>query len=60
MRDLLDDLQLRDRLVNNSYNLNELLDDIDYSKSIEILNKKIDISKKYLNKIVEIDKSFNL
>ena len=60
MRDLLEDLQLRDRLVNNSYNLNELLDDIDYSKSIEILNKKIDISKRYLNKIVEIDKGFNL
>ncbi|MDY3002433.1 MAG: polysaccharide pyruvyl transferase family protein [Romboutsia timonensis] len=60
MRDLLDDLQLSDRLVSEDYNLNNLLEDMDYSNAIKILNKKINISKNYLNKILEIDKSFNL
>ena len=60
MRDLLDDLKLNDRLVNENYNLDELLKDIDYSKSTEILSKKINLSKKYINEIVKINKSFNL
>ena len=60
MRDLLDDLKLNDRLISEKYNLDELLENIDYSKSIEILNEKINLSKKYLNEILKVDKSFNL
>ena len=56
MRDLLDDLNLKDRLVNDNYKLEEILKDIDYTNSYKILNQKIEFSKKYIDKVLSIKK----
>lgn len=56
MRDLLDDLQLKDRLVDESYNLEQLLTAIDYRESKKVLDDKISLSKKYLQNVLSIQK----
>ena len=60
MRDLLDDLKLKNRLVNDNYNLDEILKDINYKESNEIINKKIESSKSYIDKVLSISKEYNL
>ncbi|MFD1359136.1 polysaccharide pyruvyl transferase family protein [Fictibacillus halophilus] len=49
MRDFLSDLKLNQRLVDEDYNLNEILKMVNYSKSVELLNEKIIFSMKYLD-----------
>ncbi|MZQ83656.1 polysaccharide pyruvyl transferase family protein [Paenibacillus sp. 5J-6] len=56
MRDLLDDLQLKDRLVDEKYNLDKVLSVIDYKESNAILHEKIRFSKKYLQDVLAIQK----
>lgn len=56
MRDLLDDLQLNDRLVDGSYKIEEIIKDIDYSKSMKILQDKVMISKNYIDTVLKIKK----
>ncbi|MBY0007040.1 polysaccharide pyruvyl transferase family protein [Priestia aryabhattai] len=52
MRDLLDDLKLDHRLVNEDYKLNQLLEKVNYEESKRILNKKIELSKHYLEGVL--------
>lgn len=59
MRDLLDDLQLKDRLVNDNYKIDNILKDIDFEISNQILKKKISFSKKYLDSILLLNKELN-
>lgn len=54
MRDLLDDLKLNERLVNENYNLEQVLSKVDYKESKKILNEKIGFSKKYLKDVLSI------
>ena len=56
MRDLLNDLGLNNRLVDADYNIENLIEDIDYSKSNEIIRNKINLSKDYLKKTLAIKK----
>jgi Polysaccharide pyruvyl transferase len=49
MRDLLEDLKLNQRLVNEDYNLDEILTMVNYSESVQLLNEKISFSMKYLD-----------
>ncbi|MFR7994688.1 MAG: polysaccharide pyruvyl transferase family protein [Clostridium sp.] len=51
MRDLLEDMNLKDRLVNEEYKLNDILATIDYTKVNKILEIKIEESKKYLENL---------
>ncbi|KAB7708176.1 polysaccharide pyruvyl transferase family protein [Bacillus aerolatus] len=48
MRDLLDDLRLSERLVNENYKLENILRKVEYKESKKILNEKIEFSKNYL------------
>lgn len=57
MRDLLDDLKLNERLVDENYNLQVLLNKIDYKQSKRILNKHIRFSKKYLSDILQSNRA---
>lgn len=59
MRDLLDDLQLKDRLINENYKIENILKDIDFEISNQILKKNISFSKKYLDKILLLNKELN-
>ncbi|MGZ0876523.1 polysaccharide pyruvyl transferase family protein [Priestia megaterium] len=52
MRDLLSDLNIRERLISENYSLNQILKKIDYKKSKKILNEKITFSKKYLEDVL--------
>ncbi|MED4209306.1 polysaccharide pyruvyl transferase family protein [Priestia megaterium] len=52
MRDLLDDLKLNNRLVNEDYKLNQLLEKVDYKESKKMLNEKIEFSKSYLEGVL--------
>jgi hypothetical protein len=54
MRDLLEDLGLNDRLVDEKNNLDKLLDKIDYKDINGKLNKKIKFSKQFLNNVLII------
>jgi hypothetical protein len=56
MRDLLADLKLNDRLVDENYNLKQLLRSIEYKESKNILDEKIRYSKKYLKDVLSIKK----
>lgn len=56
MRDLLDDLKLSHRLVDERYNVQMLLSKIDYTESKRILQGKIRASKLYLRDILAIRK----
>lgn len=56
MRDLLEDLKLNDRLVDENYNLKQLLRPIVYTVSKHILNEKIRFSKHYLQSVLSIQK----
>ncbi|NOV00213.1 polysaccharide pyruvyl transferase family protein [Paenibacillus planticolens] len=56
MRDLLHDLQLKERLVDQNYNLDQILTGIDYKESNSILHEKIRHSKKYLQDVLSIKK----
>lgn len=56
MRDLLYDLKLNDRLVDDDYNLGSVLKEIDYREANKSLNDKIKISKEYLNEVLNIYK----
>ena len=48
MRDLLSDLNIENRLVNENYDINSILEDIDYKNVKYILEKKIQFSKDFL------------
>lgn len=55
MRDLLKLLNLQDRLiVNNEYDLDNLLMDINYKQVNILLDEKINISKEYLDNVLSI------
>lgn len=56
MRDLLDDLKLNERLVNENYRLPQLMKKVNYKESKQILNVKVNFSKKYLKDVLSIDK----
>lgn len=56
MRDLLDDLNLKNRLVDENYNINELLSDIDYESVKKIIEGKINLSKNYINQVLNLNK----
>lgn len=56
MRDLLEDLKLNDRFVDENYNLKQLLRSIKYKESKNILNEKIRFSKNYLQGVLSIKK----
>ncbi len=60
MRDLLDDLKLKERLVDENYHMPELLKKIDYKESKTILNKKIRFSKKYLEETLLNNRAGNI
>ncbi|WP_226667501.1 polysaccharide pyruvyl transferase family protein [Metabacillus litoralis] len=52
MRDLLEDLQLNDRLAKENYKFDKLIKNIDYREPKEILNRKIEFSRNYLERIL--------
>ncbi|MBT2758408.1 polysaccharide pyruvyl transferase family protein [Mesobacillus foraminis] len=54
MRDLLDDLNLRERLINYSYDIHQVIKDIDFKECKSILNEKISFSKHYINKVLSM------
>lgn len=56
MRDLLDDLGFNERLVTEIYDLNKLMDHIDYSEAKIILDDKIKKSKMFLRNALSIEK----
>lgn len=56
MRDLLDDLKLNDRLVDENYSMKKLLKPIEYKESKTILDEKISFSKHYLQSVLAIKK----
>ncbi|UNP74895.1 polysaccharide pyruvyl transferase family protein [Bacillus nitratireducens] len=56
MRDLLDDLGFKERLVTESYNLEKLLNQIDYREAKIILDEKIKESKIFLRNVLSIKK----
>ncbi|TXK82504.1 polysaccharide pyruvyl transferase family protein [Paenibacillus sp. N3.4] len=56
MRDLLDDLQLKDRLVSENYSLQEIVRSIEFQGSKKLLQEKIDFSKRYLHDVLSIQK----
>ncbi len=56
MRDLLDDLQLNERLVDEHYDVEELLSNINYRSVKRLLNEKINFSKQYLEDVLSINK----
>jgi UDP-N-acetylglucosamine transferase subunit ALG13 len=60
MRDLLDDLNLKKRLVNENYNLKQVLRKVNYEESIEIIDNKIKFSKEYLKNNLSINKGREL
>lgn len=54
MRDLLEDLNLKDKLVDDNYSIDELLRSIDYRETNKIINEKIELSKKYIENILSM------
>ncbi len=54
MRDLLDDLGLNERLVNENYELDSLFGKTEYQETRRKLNKKIKISKQFLKSVLTI------
>lgn len=48
MQDLLDDLHLNEQLINDSYNLDDILKPIDYFETDKIIEEKIGFSKQFL------------
>ena len=54
MRDLLEDLNLKDRLVDDNYSIDELLMSIDYRETNKIIDYKIELSKKYIENILSM------
>ncbi|EHR1327897.1 polysaccharide pyruvyl transferase family protein [Clostridium perfringens] len=56
MRDLLSDLNLEDRLINNNYDIDFIIKDIDYKSVNNILGKKINFSKKFIHLLLETEK----
>ncbi|MFS0638303.1 polysaccharide pyruvyl transferase family protein [Mesobacillus foraminis] len=52
MRDLLDDLHLSDRLVNDSDKLEKVFFNVDFLECKSILNNKIKVSKDFLKKVL--------
>ncbi|GGI46080.1 hypothetical protein GCM10008018_15330 [Paenibacillus marchantiophytorum] len=56
MRDLLDDLELKDRLVTEDYSLKEIVKKMEFHRSKKLLQDKIDFSKKYLQDVLSIQK----
>lgn len=58
MRDLLKDIGLEHRLINSfNYDIDKILVKIDYKCVMEKLRKKITLSKKYLDNVLNTDKS---
>lgn len=56
MRDLLSDLELDSRLVDKSYNINEIHTNISYDKVNKILNDKVQYSKLFLKNAIYNEK----
>lgn len=54
MRDLLDDLKLKERMINENYDLKKIVKNVDYKLPKEILNHKIKLSKNFLSEILPI------
>ncbi|WP_051556410.1 polysaccharide pyruvyl transferase family protein [Alkalihalobacterium bogoriense] len=59
MRDLLRALNLEDRLITNSFNEDLLNESIDFDDCREIMANKIEVSKKFLQKVLDHEKGFN-
>ena len=56
MRDLLSSLTIGDRLIGKDYDINKVIEHINYDNVRPILKEKIDFSKKYLEDILSIQK----
>ncbi|MDR7239977.1 hypothetical protein J2Y02_004621 [Neobacillus drentensis] len=54
MKDLLEDLKLKNRLISDTFTLDDVLKKIDFSDSKKILNEKIGFSKKYLRDVISL------
>lgn len=49
MRDFLDDLKIKDRLITGSYDIDKILNPFDYNETEHILKEKINFSKDFLD-----------
>lgn len=56
MRDLLYDLKLKERMINENYDLQKIVKNFDYKIPKEILQHKIMFSKNYLSEVLSINK----
>ena len=56
MRDLLSSLTIGDRLIGKDYDINKVIEEINYDNVKPILNEKIDFSKQYLYDLLSIKK----
>lgn len=52
MRDLLEILSISNRLINENYNFNSIINPINYNEVDKRLTKKIDLSKNYLDNVL--------
>ena len=52
MRDLLSILNISNRLINENYNFNSIINPINYNEVYKRLTKKIDLSKNYLDNVL--------
>lgn len=57
MRDLLNTLNMENRLISESYNLDSIIKNIDYKKVYLHLDEKIRLSKDYLSKVIDDSKN---
>lgn len=56
MRDLLELLDMKSRVIDENYSIDSVLKEIDYKNVIRKLNKEIQYSKNYLNEVIAIKK----
>lgn len=57
MRDLLNTLNMENRLISENYNLDSIIKNIDYKKVYLHLDEKIRLSKDYLSKVIDDSKN---
>lgn len=60
MRDVLNELNIRNRLIDRDYDLSSIIKRIDYTEVNKHLNDKINISKKYLDKIISSSRKWEV
>lgn len=52
MRDLLSILKIENRLINENYNLDNIIEDINYNEVNKYASEKLEVSKMYLEKVM--------